>query len=167
MAIYTTAPIKGADNQVFEFSDILSLPVDRSTYSKAHVGDIVKVGSIVGILMSEVAPTEAEIASWSASQSVVQVYGKPTYGLNKAGYASVRVKGGVFKFDVNHTGAKPVGTLVYSIAGTGGAARSLTTDGTKAGAEVFGWLYNAAPSAGTTANLPVVFDPHAAPVAGA
>ena len=157
MAIHKLASFKGADNQVFEYSDTLSLPVDTTTYTDVHVGDIVKVGDILGVLMTEVAPTAAKIAEMS------EVYGwvprsKPTYGLNGPGYASIRVHGGVFKFTVAHSEAEPVGTKVYAIAGGPGKGLALTTDSTAAGAEVFGWLYNAAPAGSTSDSLPVVFD---------
>jgi len=167
MAIYSTIARKARDTQVFEYSDTLSLPVDKTVYTKAHVGDVVKVGDILGILQSEIAPSEAELQAMSISEGFIP-QALPTYGLNHAGYASVRVKGGVWNLDVEHSGAKPVGTLVYAVPATADSGKvTLTTDGTAIDAVVFGFLYNAAPAAGTTANLPVVFDTSAKPVAAA
>ena len=85
------------DNQIFEYSDILSLAVDDN---QAHLGPgdpvvINKDNGIAGILQSKVAPKTTQ-----AYDGLNAVLTKPTYGLNGPGHASVRVKGGVFKLEV-------------------------------------------------------------------
>ena len=167
MAIYNTIARKARDTQVFEYSDTLSLPVDKAVYTKAHVGDVVKVGNILGILLSEIAPSDADLQAASLAEGFIP-QALPTYGLNRPGYATVRIHGGVWNLDVAHSGAKPVGTLVYAVPATAGTGKvTLTTDSAASGAVVFGFLYNAAPAAGASANLPVAFDTSAKPVAAA
>lgn len=128
-----------ADNQIFEHSDILSLAIDDN---QAHLvtGDPVvinKENGIGGILQSEVAPKTAQ-----TYDSAYDVMTKPTHGLNGPGYASVRVKGGVFALAVEVKQAAPgaVGAPVYLKASTGsGVEPKVTLD--KAGADIIiGWL---------------------------
>lgn len=127
------------DNQIFEYSDTLSLAINDN---QAHLnpGDPVvinKANGIAGILQSKVAPKTAQ-----AYDGLTAVMAKPTYGLNGPGYASVRVKGGVFELTVNIKQSEDgaVGAPVYLKAATGaGAKPGLTLD--KTGADVvIGWL---------------------------
>lgn len=128
-----------SDNQVFEYSDILSLAVDDK---QAHLkpGDPVlinKDAGIAGILQTKVAPKTPQ--TYGDLTAVMQ---KPTYGLNGPGHASVRVKGGVFMLGVTISQNKDgsVGDLVYLKAATGaGAKPEVTLE--KTGADVvIGWL---------------------------
>ena len=154
---------KISDIQVFEYTDTLSLPVSRTDYSHAHIGDIVKVGNIVGILVTEIASTPEEIKK--AVKAVEDAGGtyipatKPTGGFNAPGYASVRIKGGVFKMSVKHSGAVKVGAPVYADKLTDGRHAITTTKG--ADGFPIGYLYNALPAQGAEHVVPVIFDPTA------
>lgn len=137
------------DNQIFEYSDTLSLAVSDA---QAHLnpGDPVvinKANGIAGILQSKVAPKTAQ--AYDGLNAVVQ---KPTYGLNGPGHASVRVKGGVFELAVNIKQADDghAGDPVYLKASTGaGAKPELSLD--KTGADVvIGWLKEGAGSTNPT-----------------
>ena len=82
------------DNQIFEYSDTLSLPVD-ATQAHLEPGDVVvinKTNGIAGVLRSKVRPATAE-----PEKTLGEVLTAPTYGLNGPGYASVCVAGGVFE----------------------------------------------------------------------
>lgn len=132
-------PLTGnKDNQIFEYSDTLSLAIDGAQ-KHLKAGDPVvinKEAGIAGILMSDVAPAQEKTDYATAAEALT----KPTYGLNRAQYASVRVKGGVFALKVDGTLSpfKP-GTLVYLKAATAGAKPTVTF--TKAGADVvLGWV---------------------------
>lgn len=139
-------PLTGnKDNQIFEYSDTLSLAIDDAQ-KHLKAGDAVvvnKEAGIAGILMSDVAPAHEKTDYATAAEALT----KPMYGLNRAQHASVRVKGGVFalKFDGTLSPFKP-GTLVYLKAATAGGKPTITF--TKAGADVvLGWVkepYNAA-----------------------
>lgn len=127
------------DNQIFEYSDTLSLAINDN---QAHLnpGDPVvinKDNGIAGILQSKVAPKTAQ-----AYDGLNAVMTKPTYGLNGPGHASVRVKGGVFELVVKIAQSDDggVGHPVYLKAATGaGTQPELTLD--KTGADVvIGWL---------------------------
>lgn len=125
------------DNQIFEYSKTLSLPVD---VAQAHLepGDVVvinKDNGIAGILQSKVRPTTAE-----PEKTLGEVLTAPTYGLNGPGYASVRVAGGVFELVGKSIAAAKAGAPVYAKAATGaGVKPEITT--VKAGADVvIGWL---------------------------
>lgn len=132
-------PLTGnKDNQIFEYSDTLSLLIDDNQ-KHLKAGDAVvinKEAGIAGILMSDVAPAEEKTDYATAAEALT----KPTYGLNRAKHASVRVKGGVFALKVDGvlSSFKP-GTLVYLKAATAGAKPTITF--TKAGADVvLGWV---------------------------
>lgn len=132
-------PLTGnKDNQIFEYSDTLSLKIDDAQ-KHLKAGDAVVVNreaGIAGILMSDVAPAEEKTNYATAAEALT----KPTYGLNRAQHASVRVKGGVFalKVDGSLSPFKP-GTLVYLKAATTGAKPTITF--TKTGADVvLGWV---------------------------
>lgn len=131
-------PLTGnKDNQIFEYSDTLSLQID-SAQSHLRAGDAVvinKEAGIAGILMSNVAP-RIEKTDYTIAEALT----KPTYGLNRDQHASVRVKGGVFALKVDGTAPSPFkpGTLVYLKAATAGGNPTITF--TKAGADVvLGW----------------------------
>jgi len=132
-------PLTGnKDNQIFEYSDTLSLLIDNAQ-KHLKAGDAVvvnKEAGIAGILMSDVAPAEEKTDYATAAEALT----KPTYGLNRAQHASVRVKGGVFALKVDGTLSpfKP-GTLVYLKAATADGKPTVTF--TKAGADVvLGWV---------------------------
>lgn len=154
---------KISDIQVFEYTDTLSLPVSKTDYSHAHIGDIVKVGSIVGLLVTEIAATPEEIKK--AVKAVEDAGGtyipatKPTGGFNAPGYASVRIRGGVFKMSVKHSGVVKVGSPVYAEKLTDGR-HAITTTKAADGFQV-GYLYNALPAQGAEHVVPVIFDPTA------
>lgn len=125
------------DNQIFEYSKTLSLPVDAT---QAHLGpgDVVvinKDNGVAGILQSKVRPATAE-----NEKTLGEVLTSPTYGLNGPGHASVRVAGGVFELVGKSTTAAKAGAPVYAKAATGaGVKPEITT--VKAGADVvIGWL---------------------------
>lgn len=126
------------DNQIFEYSDTLSLQID-SAQSHLRAGDAVvvnKEAGIAGILMSDVAP----LIEKTDYATAVEALTKPTYGLNSGQNASVRVKGGVFALKVDGTAPAPFkpGTLVYLKAATAGGKPTITF--AKAGADVvLGW----------------------------
>lgn len=150
-------PLTGnKDNQIFEYSDTLSLLIDDSQ-KHLKAGDAVvvnKEAGIAGILMSDVAPKQEKTDYATAAEALT----KPTYGLNRAGYASVRVKGGVFalKVDGNPSPFKP-GTLVYLKAATAGAKPTITF--TKTGADVvLGWAKELYATAAKDSVYQVVLD---------
>lgn len=126
------------DNQIFEYSNTLSLPISDQ---QAHLepGDVVIINAdngIAGILQTKVRPTTA-----TPEKALGDVLTAPTYGLNGPGYASVRVAGGVFELvgKVANGGAK-VGDPVYVKAPISGTAKpEITTN--KVNADVMiGWL---------------------------
>ena len=126
------------DNQIFEYSDTLSLPINDQ---QAHLepGDVVIINAdngIAGILQTKVRPTTPE-----PEKALGEVLTAPTYGLNGPGYASVRVAGGVFELvgKAANGGAK-VGDPVYVKGPISGTAKPEITT-VKAGADVIiGWL---------------------------
>lgn len=132
-------PLTGnKDNQIFEYSDTLSLAIDDAQ-KHLKAGDAVvinKEAGIAGILMSDVAPRNEKTDYATAAEALT----KPTYGLNRDQHASVRVKGGVFTLKVDgFNGQTHVGALVYLKAATAGAKPTITF--TKAGADVvLGWV---------------------------
>nr|DAV97381.1 MAG TPA: hypothetical protein [Caudoviricetes sp.] len=154
---------KISDIQVFEYTDTLSLPVSKTDYGRSHIGDIVKVGGIVGLLVTEIAATPEEIKK--AVKAVEDAGGtyipatKPTGGFNAPGYASVRIRGGVFKMSVKHSGAVKVGSPVYAEKLTDGRHAISTTKA--ADGFLVGYLYNALPAQGAEHVVPVIFDPTA------
>lgn len=150
-------PLTGnKDNQIFEYSDTLSLKIDDAQ-KHLKAGDAVvinKEAGIAGILMSDVAPAEEKTDYATAAEALT----KPTYGLNRAQHASVRVKGGVFalKVDGSLSPFKP-GTLVYLKAATASAKPTITF--TKAGADVvLGWVKENYSSAAKDSVYQVVLD---------
>ena len=144
------------DNQIFEYSDTLSLPVD-ATQAHLEPGDVVvinKTNGIAGILQSKVRPTTAE-----AEKTLGEVLTAPTYGLNGPGYASVRVAGGVFELTGKVTVDAKAGDLVYVKAATGAGTKPVVTT-VKTGADVIiGWLKEPVSSASVDQKMQVVLAP--------
>lgn len=150
-------PLTGnKDNQIFEYSDTLSLAIDDNQ-KHLKAGDPVvinKEAGIAGILVSDVAPAQEKTDYATAAEALT----KPTYGLNRDQHASVRVKGGVFalKVDGNLSPFKP-GTLIYLKAATAGAKPTVTF--TKAGADVvLGWVKEIYATADKNSVYQVVLD---------
>lgn len=144
------------DNQIFEYSDTLSLPVD-ATQAHLEPGDVVvinKTNGIAGILQSKVRPTTAE-----PEKTLGEVLTAPTYGLNGPGYASVRVAGGVFELTSKVTTDAKAGDPVYVKAATGAGTKPVVTT-IKTGADVIiGWLKEPVSSASVDQKLQVVLAP--------
>lgn len=144
------------DNQIFEYSDTLSLPVDAA---QAHLepGDVVvinKANGIAGILQTKVRPTTAE-----PEKTLGEVLTAPTYGLNGPGYASVRVAGGVFELTGKVTADAKAGDPVYVKAAAGAGTKPVITT-VKTGADVIiGWLKEPVSSASVDQKLQVVLAP--------
>ena len=144
------------DNQIFEYSDTLSLPVDAA---QAHLepGDVVvinKTNGIAGILQTKVRPTTAE-----PEKTLGEVLTAPTYGLNGPGYASVRVTGGVFELVAKVTADAKCGDPVYVKAATGAGTKPVITT-VKTGADaIIGWLKEPVSSASVDQKLQVVLAP--------
>lgn len=144
------------DNQIFEYSDTLSLPVD-ATQAHLEPGDVVvinKANGIAGILQSKVRPMTAE-----PEKTLGEVLTAPTYGLNGPGYASVRVAGGVFELTGKVAADAKAGDLVYVKAATGAGAKPVVTT-VKTGADVIiGWLKEPVSSASVDQKMQVVLAP--------
>ena len=146
------------DNQIFEYSKTLSLPVDAQ---QAHLnpGDVVvinKDNGIAGILQSKVSPATTTAA---AEKPLADVLTAPTYGLNGPGYASVRVAGGVFELVGKSVAAAKAGAPVYAKAATGGSTKPEITT-VKAGADVvIGWLKEPLAASATEQKMQVVLAP--------
>lgn len=144
------------DNQIFEYSKTLSLPVDAA---QAHLepGDVVvinKDNGIAGILQSKVRPTADK-----PEQPLADVLTAPTYGLNGPGYASVRVAGGVFELVGKSIAAAKAGAPVYAKAATGGTTKPEITT-VKAGADVvIGWLKEPLAASANPQKMQVVLAP--------
>lgn len=144
------------DNQIFEYSKTLSLPVDAQ---QAHLnpGDVVvinKDNGIAGILQSKVRPMADK-----PEQALADVLTAPTYGLNGPGYASVRVAGGVFELVGKSVAAAKAGAPVYAKAATGGSTKPEITT-VKAGADVvIGWLKEPLAASATEQKMQVVLAP--------
>lgn len=128
---------KISDVQVFEYSDTLSLPVDLSKYGKSHIGDVVQVGGLLGVLVTEIAPSAQDQAKLGQDPLT-----KPTWGNNGPGYASVRISGGVFKLQVTLTGAgvEPGAPIFAKPAANG--RMELTNDKATGTAGLVGYAYS-------------------------
>lgn len=138
---------KISDIQVFEYSDTLSLPVDLSKYGKSHIGDVVRVGDLLGVLVTEIAPSAQDQAKLG-QDPMWNPLTKPTWGNNGPGYASVRISGGVFKLQVTltNTGVEP-GALIYAKPAVNGRME-LTNDKTTGTAGLVGYAYSKVSSTG-------------------
>lgn len=132
---------KISDIQVFEYADTLSLPVDPSRFGKSHIGDVVQVGGLFGVLVTEIAPSAQDQAKLG-QDPMWNPLTKPTWGNNGPGYASVRVSGGVFKLQVTLTGAgvEP-GALIYAKPVVNGKME-LTNDKATGTAGLVGYAYS-------------------------
>lgn len=134
---------KISDVQVFEYSDTLSLPVDLSKYSKSHIGDVVQVGGLLGVLVTEIAPSAQDQAKLG-QDPMWNPLTKPTWGNNGPGYASVRISGGVFKLQVTLTGVgvgvEP-GAPIYAKPAANGRME-LTNDKVTGTAGLVGYAYS-------------------------
>ena len=132
---------KISDVQVFEYSDTLSLPVDLSKYGKSHIGDVVQVGGLFGVLVTEIAPSAQDQAKLG-QDPLWNPLTKPTWGNNGPGYASVRISGGVFKLQVTLTGVGvEVGALIYAKPVANGKIE-LTNDKAAGTAGLVGYAYS-------------------------
>lgn len=144
------------DNQIFEYADTLSLPVD-ATQAHLEPGDVVvinKANGIAGILQSKVRPTTAE-----PEKTLGEVLTAPTYGLNGPGYASVRVAGGVFELAGKVTADAKAGDPVYAKAAAGAGTKPVVST-VKTGADVIiGWLKEPVSSASVDQKMQVVLAP--------
>ena len=145
---------KISDVQVFEYSDTLSLPVDLSKFGKSHIGDVVQVGGLLGVLVTEIAPSAQDQAKLG-QDPLWNPLTKPTWGNNGPGYASVRISGGVFKLQVALTGAgvEP-GALIYAKPAANGKME-LTNDKAAGTAGLVGYAYSKVSSTGTQ-TVPVI-----------
>ena len=145
---------KISDVQVFEYSDTLSLPVDLSKYGKSHIGDVVQVGDLLGVLVTEIAPSAQDQAKLG-QDPLWNPLSKPTWGNNGPGYASVRISGGVFKLQVTLTGAgvEP-GAKIYAKPADNGKME-LTNDKTAGTAGLVGYAYSKVSSTGAQ-TVPVI-----------
>ena len=156
MAVNAIRVSVAKDNQIFEYSDTLSLPVDAA---QAHLepGDVVvinKTNGIAGILQTKVRPMAAE-----AEKTFGEVLTAPTYGLNGPGYASVRVTGGVFELTGKVPADAKAGDPVYVKAATGAGTKPVVTT-VKTGADIIiGWLKEPVSSASVDQKMQVVLAP--------
>lgn len=132
---------KISDIQIFEYSDTLSLPVDLSKYGKSHIGDVVQVGGLFGVLVTEIAPSAQDQAKLG-QDPMWNPLTKPTWGNNGPGYASVRISGGVFKLQVTLIGAGvEAGALIYAKPVANGKIE-LTNDKATGTAGLVGYAYS-------------------------
>lgn len=145
---------KISDVQVFEYADTLSLPVDLSKFGKSHIGDVVQVGGLLGVLVTEVAPSAQDQAKLG-QDPLWNPLSKPTWGNNGPGYASVRISGGVFKLQVTLTGSgvEP-GALIYAKPAANGKME-LTNDRATGTAGLVGYAYSKVSSTGAQ-TVPVI-----------
>ena len=152
--INTFGAKKISDIQVFEYADTLSLPVDLSKFGKSHIGDVVQVGGLLGVLVTEIAPSAQDQATLG-QDPLRNPATKPTWGNNGPGYASVRVSGGVFKLRVTLTGAgvEP-GALIYAKPAANGKME-LTDDKATGTAGLVGYAYSKVSSTGAQ-TVPVI-----------
>ena len=145
---------KISDIQVFEYADTLSLPVDLSKFGKSHIGDVVQVGGLLGVLVTEIAPSAQDQAKLG-QDPMWNPQTKPTWGNNGPGYASVRISGGVFKLQVTLTGSgvEP-GALIYAKPAANGKME-LTNDKATGTAGLVGYAYSKVSSTGAQ-TVPVI-----------
>lgn len=145
---------KISDVQVFEYSDTLSLPVDLSKYGKSHIGDVVQVGELLGVLVTEIAPSAQDQAKLG-QDPMWNPLTKPTWGNNGPGYASVRISGGVFKLQVTLTSASvEPGTPIYAKPAANGKME-LTNDKAAGTVGLVGYTYSKVSSTGAQ-TVPVI-----------
>lgn len=145
---------KISDIQVFEYADTLSLPVALSKFGNSHIGDVVQVGGLLGVLVTEIAPSAQDQAKLG-QDPLWNPLTKPTWGNNGPGYASVRISGGVFKLQVTltGTGVEP-GALIYAKPAANGRME-LTNDKATGTAGLVGYAYSKVSSTGAQ-TVPVI-----------
>lgn len=144
-----------ADVQIHEYSKTLSLPIDPAKNKGATIGSVVSVGDIFGIMVTEVGLTPEQTAAEQAKDRFYMPFKSTIRGHNAPGYASVRVHGGVFKIKgVGHTGAKPVGSVVYAHQD----GDHVTVNFTEASGTRIGFLTKAIPAGGSSADAIVALD---------
>lgn len=145
---------KISDIQVFEYSDTLSLPVDRLKYVNSHIGDVVQVGDLLGVLVTEIAPSAQDQAKLG-KDPMWNPLTKPTWGNNGPGYASVRISGGVFKLRVTLTSVDvEPGAPIYAKPANNGRME-LTDDKLVGTAGLVGYVYSKITGAGAQ-TVPVI-----------
>lgn len=124
-----------ARNEVYKDADYLSLPVPVGTLSGAPV----RVGGLNGV--AQVDEPSAYLAANPGAYNEAM-------SSNKAGYASVALKG-AFRINVATTGTLAVGDPVYIVT----ASNTLTTTSNTNANPIFGYALSAK---GSTANQPVI-----------
>lgn len=129
-----------SDIQVFEYTDTLSLPVEAGS----HIGDVVKVGDVYGVQLTERGRTPDEeaavVAAVEAAGGVYVPGAKGTQGLNKPGFASVRVRGGAYKLAV--TGLSGDRTDIGKVVGVSSVAGGVATLEVGEGTKAIGFISN-------------------------
>lgn len=144
------------DVQVYENSDIQSLPVNLSENEGAKIGSVVKIGDTFGVLMTDVCPTVAEQKKeWESPYFVPQLHSK-FYGGNPAGHASVYVGGQsrTFRIEVDtENDAAAAGAAVYAKVEGNKVVVTLK----KAGATQIGFLSKPIAQGATKATAIVTF----------
>ena len=145
---------KISDIQVFEYADTLSLPVDLSKFRNSHIGDVVQVGGLLGVLVTEIAPSAQDQAKLG-QDPLWNPLSKPTWGNNGPGYASVRISGGVFKLQVILTdaGVEPGAPIYAKLAANG--KMELTNNKDTGTAGLVGYAYSKVSSTGAQ-TVPVI-----------
>lgn len=146
---------KISDIQVFEYADTLSLPVDLSKFGKSHIGDVVQVGSLLGVLVTEIAPSAQDQAKLGKDDPLWNPLTKPTWGNNGPGYASVRISGGVFKLHLAVGYGLRVDQCARLDTGTGHGHLELTNDKATGTAGLVGYAYSKVSSTGAQ-TVPVI-----------
>lgn len=122
-----------ARNEVFKDSDYISLPVPTGKLS----GEPVRVGGLNAVLHTNEGSVDKPAGAYNEAPSS-----------NKAGYASVALKG-AFRIPVSTTTTRAVGDPIYIITATG----VLTTTDASGANPLFGHALSAK---GATANQPVI-----------
>lgn len=122
-----------ARNQVYKEADFLSLPVATGKLS----GDPVRIGGLNAVLLTNEGSVDDGTNPYDQAASS-----------NKAGYASVALKG-AFRIPVSTTTTLTVGAPVYIITASG----VLTTTDNSGANPLFGHALSAK---GSTANQPVI-----------
>lgn len=157
MAIHLTENYAGGDLQEFEYDKTLALliPEDQRHLTRGDAVVFNKATGFVGLLVTEIKP-EAE-----ATYTRATVPTRPTYGLNVApGYASVRIKDGVFKLDVDLNAAAAIGDAVYVTAASGSGKPVLSLDPADADA-ILGYVVAPSKASSGKESLKVLLKPGA------
>lgn len=142
------------DFVVFKYDDTLSLPIpDGQKHLRVGAPVVInKETGVGGILQTDVAPEHEAVYNHGS------LMGRPTYGFNQPGYASVLRRGVVRIQGESAAGAK-VGDPVYVKATTGNAGEPAVSLA-KAGADlILGFLYQAPKTDSGKQELLVVLAP--------